>query len=311
MHPASIQGAYVTLEDLLRLRLATRTTEREAFNARLGASGARLSRFRGRGIEFTEVRSYQPGDDVRAIDWKVTARRMTPHTKVYTEERERPELIVLDQTRSMFFGTGTRLKSVTAAETAALLAWQYLARGDRVGGMVLGEQGHTLVKPKRRLAATLHLLRAIVAANRALHARLLEPAEPLARSIEEATRLAPTGHGIHIISDFAGETPQLKPALQRLARHNQVRLVHVYDEFEATPPAGRFPLVRLGTRLIFDTTSQAARQGIRTAFDARIHALRALCQSTGCRLLSLPNQATLLDRAGLDRTGSEGTRHAA
>jgi len=301
MHPASIQGAYVSLEDLLRLRLATRATEREAIDARLGASGARLSRFRGRGIEFSEVRGYQPGDDVRSIDWKVTARRMTPHTKVYKEERERPELIILDQTASMFFGTGTRLKSVTGAETAALLAWQYLARGDRVGGIVFGQQGHTLVKPKRRLAAILHLLRAIVAANHALHARVAQPALPLVETMEEAARLAPTGHGIHIISDFASQAIELKPALQRLARHNQVRLVHIYDDFEATPPKGRFPLSRLGTRLILDTTSDVERTRIRTSFDARVGALRALCQSTGCRFLNLPNQSSLLD----------GSRHAA
>ena len=306
MHPASIQGAYVTLEDLLRLRLTTRAAERELFDARLGASGARLSRFRGRGIEFTEVRSYQPGDDVRSIDWKVTARRMTPHTKVYTEERERPELIILDQTRNMFFGTGTRLKSVTAAETAALLAWQYLARGDRVGGMILSEQGNTLVKPKRRLAATLHLLRAITAANRALHARLNDPAMPLAQAIEEACRLAPTGHGIHIISDFADDSSELKRPLQRLARHNQVRLIYIYDEFEASPPAGRFPLSCLDARLIFDTTSEAARARIGASFDARVTSLQALCQSTDCRFFSLPNHTSLLGGSSI-----KGARHVA
>ena len=297
MHPASIQGAYSTLEDLLRLRLATRATKAEAFDARLGAAGARLSRFRGRGIEFTEVRAYQPGDDVRSIDWKVTARRNTPHTKVYREERERPELIILDQTASMFFGTGTRLKSVTAAETAALLAWRYLARGDRVGGIVIGQDGSTLVKPKRRLAATLHFLRAIVAANGALHADMDSPAKALTSTLEEAKRLAPTGHGIHIISDFSDASAQLGPALQQLANHNQVRLIHVYDDFEAKPPAGRFPLSRRGERLVFDTRRSDKRDQVMQSFDARRSALRELCQATGCRLLGLSNQASLLEGA--------------
>ena len=300
MHPASIQGAYVTLEDLLKLRLATRAGDVEAFDARLGASGARLSRFRGRGIEFTEVRAYQPGDDVRSIDWKVTARRTTPHTRVYHEERERPELIILDQTASMFFGTGTRLKSVTAAETAALLSWQYLARGDRVGGIILGQEGSTLVKPKRRLAATLHLLRAVASANQSLRADLDAPAEPLSKTLEDAKRLAPTGHGVHIISDFCDAQEDLKPALQKLANHNQVRLVHIYDDFEARPPAGRFPLSRRGERLVFDTRRASARKQALRAFDSRLSALRKLCQATGCRLLDLPNQASLL----------EGPRHA-
>ena len=301
MHPASIQGAYVTLEDLLKLRLRARVSEREAFDARLGASGVRLSRFRGRGIEFTEVRAYQPGDDVRSIDWKVTARRTAPHTRVYQEERERPELSIVDQTRRMFFGTGMRLKSVTAAETAALLAWQYLARGDRVGGIVLGQTGHTLIKPRRRLAATLHLLRAVESANRALQAGSMDTPEPLAKTLEEAKRLAPTGHGVHVISDFSSDTADLKPALRRLAASNQVRLIVVYDHFESSPPPGRFPLSSLGRRVVFDTIHPATRKTFAKSFESRLGELRELCRTTGCRLLELPNQSSLLD----------GARHAA
>lgn len=295
MNPASIKGAHVELEDLLGLRLATLAADREAFDARLGASGARLSRFRGRGIEFSEVRAYQPGDDVRSIDWKVTARRETPHTKIYQEERERPELIMVDQTRSMFFGTGERLKSVTAAETAALLAWQYLRRGDRVGGVVLGEEGQVLVRPKRRLGTTLRLLRAIHSANRFLKADLEGEPPSLARTLTDARRLAPKGHGIHILSDFNEPLQDFKPPLAKLALGNEVRLIFVYDEFEVRPPAGRFPLARRGERLVFDTTGKLARQHFRQEFEARLQGLRKFCQSAGCRLLELPNQASFLD----------------
>ena len=295
MNPASIKGARVELEDLLRLRLATLAADREAFDARLGASGARLSRFRGRGIEFTEVRAYQPGDDVRSIDWKVTARRETPHTKIYQEERERPELIVVDQTRSMFFGTGSRLKSVTAAETAALLAWQYLRRGDRVGGIVLGEQGHVLIRPKRRLGATLRLLRAVHRANQFLKTDVEGEPPSLAGTLHDAGRLAPTGHGVHILSDFSEPIELLKPPLARLAHSNEVRLIFVYDEFEARPPAGRYPLVQRGERLIFDTTERLARERFKEQFEERLLGLRRMCQSAGCRLLELPNQSSLLD----------------
>ena len=295
MNPASIKGAHVELEDLLRLRLATLAADRETFDARLGASGARLSRFRGRGIEFTEVRAYQPGDDVRSIDWKVTARRTTPHTKIYQEERERPELIVVDQTRSMFFGTGVRLKSVTAAETAALLAWQYLRRGDRVGGIVLGEQGQVLIRPKRRLGTTLRLLRAVHTANQFLNAELEDEAPSLANTLHDARRLAPTGHGVHILSDFSEPMELLKPPLARLAHSNEVRLIFVYDEFEARPPAGRYPLSEHTERLIFDTTQRLTRERVEREFEGRLQGLQKLCQSAGCRLLELPNQCSLLD----------------
>ncbi len=295
MNPASIRGARVELEDLLRLRLATLAADREAFDTRLGASGARLSRFRGRGIEFTEVRAYQPGDDVRSIDWKVTARRIHPHTKIFQEERERPELIVVDQTRSMFFGTGIRLKSVTAAETAALLAWQYLRRGDRVGGIVLGEQGHVLIRPKRRLGATLRLLRAVHAANEFLSADIEGEPPSLAGTLHDARRLAPTGHGVHILSDFSEPIELLKPSLARLAHSNEVRLIFIYDEFESSPPAGRYPLSSSGERLIFDTTERVMRERFKEQFEERLIKLRRLCQSAGCRLLELPNQSSLLD----------------
>ncbi len=295
MNPVSLEGTHVTLDALLRLRPATLAANRETLKARLGTSGSRLSRFRGRGIEFTEVRAYQPGDDVRSIDWKVTARRTQPHTKVYHEERERPELLIVDQTRSMFFGTGRRLKSVTAAETAAVLAWQYLDRGDRVGGLVLGEQGQALVRPRRRTAATVRFLRAIESANQCLSADMDGDPPSLAAALTEAKRLAPTGHGVHIISGFSEPMDILKRPLAGLALNNEVRLIFVYDSFEAAPPIGRFQLLRGTERLVFNTHHAPLRERFAAEFAERMHRLRRICEQTGCRLLELRNQDSLLE----------------
>lgn len=296
MNPISLQGAYVTLEDLLRLRLAKLAGDQETKHARLEASGARLSRFRGRGIEFTEVRAYQPGDDVRSIDWKVTARRTVPHTKIYQEERERPELLIVDQSRNMFFGTATRTKSVTAAETAALLAWQYLDRGDRVGGIVVGENGEAMVRPRRRTGAALRFLRAIASANQCLGAEN-EGAQPsLVQALTEAKRIAHTGHGVHVLSDFSQPMDSLKPPLARLAWNNEVRLIFIYDEFEARPPIGRFPLSQQSERLIFDTSRASLRSDFTTRFEQRLQGIKQLCKRTGCRLVELPSQRSLIDR---------------
>ncbi len=98
-------------------------------------AGNRQSRFRGRGIDFQESRNYQPGDDIRTMDWRVTARTGRPHTKVFQEERERPIIIVIDCNPSMFFGTRVAFKAVIAARLAALIAWAAIRNGDRIGAV--------------------------------------------------------------------------------------------------------------------------------------------------------------------------------
>ena len=129
------RGAYTNLRDLIRLRYAAREitelTDKKTANP---LAGLLTSNFQGRGIDFSEVRVYQPGDDVRTIDWRVTARTQKAHTKLFQEEKERPVLILTDQSRSMFFGSQVTFKSVQAARLAALIAWTMLNRGDRVGG---------------------------------------------------------------------------------------------------------------------------------------------------------------------------------
>jgi hypothetical protein len=136
-----LRGAYVELNDLLALRFRPLGESRLAATVVSARGGTRLSRQRGRGIDFSEVRLYQPGDDVRTIDWRVTARKNVPHTKVFREERERLTLIVVDQSQSMFFGSRVRLKSVAAAEFAGLAAWRAIRQNDRVGGVSFWASG--------------------------------------------------------------------------------------------------------------------------------------------------------------------------
>ena len=112
-------------------------------------AGRHRSKLRGRGLDFDEVRKYVSGDDIRNIDWKVTARVGETHTKVFTEERERPVLLIIDQSPSMFFGSKRFLKSVIAAHTAALCAWRVLEVGDRIGGAVFNDEKMDIVRPRR------------------------------------------------------------------------------------------------------------------------------------------------------------------
>ena len=130
------RGAYVDVNELIALRFPVRQLKLSRRNRALNAlAGPNKSNFRGRGIDFEEVRNYQAGDDIRTIDWRVTARTGAAHTKLFREERERPVLVVVDQRNSMFFGSQFCFKSVLAAQLGALVAWSALSDNDRVGGL--------------------------------------------------------------------------------------------------------------------------------------------------------------------------------
>ncbi|TYK64295.1 DUF58 domain-containing protein [Colwellia echini] len=128
-------------------------------------AGNYLSRSKGRGMEFDEVRHYQTGDDVRAIDWRVTARTGKTHTKLFREEIERPVLIATDLSQNMHFGSKLLFKSVQAAHLAALVAWHAKSRGDRLGGLVFCDEEHIELKPRSRKAGVLHYLHALTTLN--------------------------------------------------------------------------------------------------------------------------------------------------
>ena len=170
-------------------------------------SGRRASRLRGRGLEFEEIRAYLPGDDVRAIDWKVTARTGSPHVRVTREERDRPALIVVDQRQAMFFGTVLNMKSVTAAEIAALAAWRILGAGDRVGGLVLSDAGLAAVPAGRSRGAVLRLLDLVADRNLALSAEApvsTEAAGRLDAALAQAARIVTHDWLVLVVSDFDG-----------------------------------------------------------------------------------------------------------
>ena len=132
-------------------------------------SGNYLSRSKGRGMEFDEVRHYQTGDDIRAIDWRVTARTGKTHTKLFREELERPVLIATDLSASMHFGSQLLFKSVQAAHLASLVAWHAKNRGDRLGGIVFNQHEHLELKPRSRKEGVLHYLHALTAMHFSQH----------------------------------------------------------------------------------------------------------------------------------------------
>ncbi|MBY8977157.1 DUF58 domain-containing protein [Rhodobacteraceae bacterium NNCM2] len=198
--------------------------------ARSVLNGRHASLLRGRGLNFEELRGYLPGDDVRSIDWKVTARTGEPHIRVFTEERDRPALLVVDQRMSMFFGTRLNMKSVTAAEAAALAAFRILDQGDRIGGIVFGDEMIAEIRPQRSRRAMNQLHTAIANAQNLLGADApsVTPMS-LNRPLEAVARIAKRDHLVIILSDFDEVDGRTETLLGGLARHNDVIVGLVTD----------------------------------------------------------------------------------
>jgi uncharacterized protein (DUF58 family) len=198
-------------------------------------AGRHASRLRGRGLAFEELRHYAQGDDVRTIDWKATARLRSPHVRVYNEERERPVLVVVDQRTPMFFGSRRAMKSVVAAEIAALAAWRTLHAGDRVGGIVFNENEIIEISPHRSQTRVLGLLHQVVRFNQALTTpQALNGDVTLNQALEATVRLAKHDHLVVLISDLDGADSETQRLATRLAAHNDVLVVAVYDPLGAS-----------------------------------------------------------------------------
>jgi uncharacterized protein (DUF58 family) len=285
----SLRGAYVELNDLLALRFRPLGEIRAATSVVSARGGARLSRQRGRGIDFSEVRAYHPGDDVRTIDWRVTARKNSPHTKVFREERERMTLVVVDQTQSMFFGSRQRLKSVAAAEVAALIAWRALHNNDRVGGLIIGNETLAIHKPYRNIKPLARFLGDLSRYNQALHRAGSAPSHRhLTEALLAVRRLAHSHYRIYFVSDFEPADEHWSHAFRALARRNEVVAIRVYDPLERDmPPADRYTVTDGETRWQFDAGDATLRERYRRRFDARQEAFETVCRTSQVAAASL------------------------
>jgi uncharacterized protein (DUF58 family) len=239
------------------------------------ASGS-VSRFYGTGLEFAEVRAYQPGDDVRAIDWRVTARTGRAHSKLFEVERERPVWLVADLGASMRFATRGVFKSVAAARAAALLAWRAHHAGERVGGIVTSPGASVEIPLGRTRAHLLRLLDALATATR-LPAQARGDA-PLAHELGWLREHARTGSQVVVASDFYGLDDAVSALLAALARRCEVLLVWVYDRLEAeAPPPGRYRVCDGSrTQTLVARRGRSWRAAYAAAFTEREQRLREL-----------------------------------
>jgi len=257
--------------------------------ARSVLNGRHVSRMRGRGLNFEELRDYMPADDVRSIDWKVTARTGKPYVRVFTEERDRPTLIVVDQRMSMFFGSELNMKSVTAAECAALAAFAILAQGDRVGGIVFGDTLLAEVRPARSRRALNQFLAGLAEANQLLgpDAPNVEP-QSINDVLRAVSRIAPRNHLVIVISDFDVIDDQTDKLVSGLSRHNDLVLGLVTDPFADQLPADAKLVISDGVlQASIDTADSKVHRDLQNLAQARIGAILDWQRRFGVPVLAL------------------------
>ncbi|WP_422358510.1 DUF58 domain-containing protein [Reichenbachiella sp.] len=237
--------------------------------------GKHASKLRGRGLDFEEVRNYVQGDDIRNIDWKVTARTKVTHTRVFSEEKEKPALVVVDQSRSMFFGSSQRTKSVVAAELAAIAAFKVLKQGDRVGGVVIADEEIDVLKPKRDRRNILRFLEKVVSRNQELiEGKPTNFDDVLKATLTKVQNLVTHDYLVVVISDFHRYSPEVIQFASRMKHHNDVVFIQVTDPMERDIPATKFVAGDTATQIAIDGANAKLRKHFSEAFDSDLDSFK-------------------------------------
>lgn len=287
-------GIRVTLDELCALQSDAQTLLwRKATRCHTRQSGLKHTKQQGRGIHFSETRIYQPGDDIRHIDWHATLRTDQTHTKLFHEEKERPIWLLVDHNPSMYFATRVAFKSVIAARAAALCAWALSANGERVGGLVFSGKRLTSIQPKDRLQAVLPLFKHL--ADSSMH--------PAAESSDNSLELALNfllqrqlhGSLIIIFSDFWQWHNGLMARLQLLARKNQCMAVIVQDPLEAKlPEGGYYPISDGHNQYRLNTYDTQFKKRYNHYAETRLQTLQQSLRQLNMAAISLSTAETLV-----------------
>lgn len=248
-------------------------------------SGLHDSRFRGRGMDYLESRIYQAGDDIRNMDWRVTARTGEAHTKLFQEERERPTYLVVNTNRSMFFGTKNQFKSVLASKIAALMGWSSVQQGDRIGVMTYGINGLNIGKAtagkRGMMAAMSHLIKAYETHHSSEQ-------HPLDQALGQLRTVIRPGSLVILISDFLTQGDEVKRHLLQLRKHNDVLAIKVSDPFENQLPLPALYGVQTAQRpRVLDTKLNRTQQKMRTKLAQHMQSLKENIIKAGVPLIPI------------------------
>jgi len=253
-------------------------------------SGRHSSRLRGRGLNFEELRHYQTGDDIRTMDWKVTNRTKKPHVRVFTEEKERPVMLLVDQRINMFFGSEVKMKSVVAAELAALSAWRVLSVGDRIGSIVFNDNEIVETRPQRSRTAVMRILHNLLQLNRELGISYpYLPEEPqLNKVLKRAQQSCKHDHLVIIVSDMSGWNAETVKRIKQLGQHNDVLAALIFDPLEKhLPETDKLVMSDGNMQLQVDVTKSNLKSRFHSAFESSVDTLQAELNKHGIPVLPI------------------------
>ena len=274
-------GLFVTVDDLVAERLLSLKWQINRLNrATSDQSGEIKSLFKGRGMEFEEIRAYAFGDDVRDIDWRVTARKQQPYTKLYAEEKDREVYVLLDMSASMVFGTKKELKSVTAAKIAARIGWQSLKHKDRFGCLLYGSNDTMLLKAQNTQANMMLIFKKIAEMSRNILTQAQNNDE---NSFKKAVALLQQSirHRaiVFVISDFSAFSEDVRKSFMQLAKKADVTFIPVYDCLEVFPPLdGEYMVQQKHEQLIFSTEERSFDYAYRHYFACKHQEIKDFCR---------------------------------
>ncbi|RDI98456.1 DUF58 domain-containing protein [Dyella solisilvae] len=282
----------VRLDELVALRSRVAKAALPRLESRALHAGQQGSRLYGRGMDYAESRIYQPGDDVRRLDWRLTARSGRLHTKLFEEEREGRLLILLDTHESMRFGTRVRFKAVQAARVVALAAWYVVRAGERVGLMEFGD-GHRLLRPQGGPKGALAVCGALVDWDAR---RQSSRGESLSNALQRAGRLMHGTNRVLVVSDGLSCDEAAKGRLLDLTGKADVRVLVVADALElGLPPPGHYPLEHKGERREVTLFGERQRREFQQRLGAGQQRLNAIAQSLGVPHRTIDTAADPLD----------------
>ena len=231
------------------------------FKSQHARSGTHLSKIRGRGMDFSEVRNYQAGDEIRHMQWRITAKTGKPHIKVYQEERERPVMLLVDFNPSMIFGTRVAFKSVTAARLAALIAWAVVSGADKIGGLFFSAAQHSELVARGRDFGALPLLASLSYYTHHAKEQGLAKPRQLSEVLARMRRVVRPGSLIVLISDFYTFDTECTRLLTYLRAHNDLLAYHICDPLEyQSPPPERYGITNGTSQLLLNTESASVAE---------------------------------------------------